>query len=214
MSPGRACSTLTVEGLLDAFASSTPVPGGGSAAALAGATGAALLIMVASLPKTRTGASSESPELDAAAGRLRPLRETLTALIDRDAAAYTSVIDALRLPKADESQVSSRRQAIDSALRGATDTPLDTMRACRQALADALIVATHGAPSARSDVGVAIELLRAALRGAGMNVDANLASLKEAAYVRRVSAERQRLESESAVDEERGLALLARPAAR
>jgi formiminotetrahydrofolate cyclodeaminase len=210
MSPEGSLSSRSLVELLDAFASSAPVPGGGSAAALTGATGVALLIMVAGLSKTRTGTSSESLELAAAAERLRPLRETLTALVDRDAEAYTSVMDARRLPKTNDDQVVRRRQAIASAMLRATETPLDTMRACRHALADALIVASLGAPSASSDVGVAIELLRAAGRGAAMNVDTNLPSLKDTTYADRVRAEREQLDAESTAAVERALALLAR----
>jgi len=209
MSPERSLSSLSLPDLLDAFASSTPVPGGGSAAALTGATGVALLIMVAGLPKTRTGASSESAELAAASARLRPLRDTLTALIDRDAEAYASVVNAFRLPKGDDAQAARRRQAIASAMMSATETPLDTMRVCRQALASALIVARHGAASASSDVGVAIELLRAASQGAAMNVDTNLASLRDATYLDRVRREKEQLHVESAADAERALSLLA-----
>jgi formiminotetrahydrofolate cyclodeaminase len=91
-------SQLTLDALLDAFASNTPVPGGGSAAALAGAVGASLLIMVAGVPKTRHGTDEERQALDAAAGRLRPVRDELKALIDRDSDAYTSVLHAYRLP--------------------------------------------------------------------------------------------------------------------
>src|SRR5574342_1368552 len=112
-------SSLTVGELLDAFASNQPVPGGGSAAALAGAVGTSLLIMVAGLPKTRTGAQSERDFLDAAAVRLRPLRLTLTDLIDRDSDAYAGVVSAYRLPKGTDAEQTARRRAIDEAMRAA-----------------------------------------------------------------------------------------------
>jgi len=209
MKAGPPFAERTLADLLNAFAANTPVPGGGSAAALAGAAGVALLMMVAGLPKTRTGAATESAALRAAAVRLRLLRDALTTLIDRDADAYSSVMTALRLPKADQAQAAVRRHAFESAMRGATEAPLDTMRACRQALGEAIIVAAQGAASAASDVGVAIELLRAAVRGAAMNVDANLSSLKAAPEVDRARAARSQLAAESAADAERGLALLA-----
>jgi formiminotetrahydrofolate cyclodeaminase len=205
-------SSRTLDELLDAFASNAPVPGGGSAAALAGAVGAALLIMVAGL-KRRTDDTWARPLADAA-GRLQPLREELTALVDRDADAYASVMSALRLPKADDAQAAARRLALDSAMRSATEAPLETMRRCRRALGEALIVAERCVPSAASDVGVAIELLRAAVHGAEMNVDTNLASIDDAAYLTRSSAEKQKLATESTADAERGLALVGAAKAR
>jgi len=208
MSRERSYSTYTLDALLEAFASNAPVPGGGSASALAGATGVALLIMVASMQKAGTTASVE---LAAAAARLRPLRDALTSLIDRDGDAYTSVIDALRLPKGSDAQAVVQRQAFESAMREATEAPLEVMRMCRLALADALIVAAQGRRSAASDVGVAIELLRAAARGASMNVDTNLPALNDTAYVDRVRTERRQLDVDSAADAERALALLSRP---
>jgi formiminotetrahydrofolate cyclodeaminase len=197
-----------VASLLDAFASNQPVPGGGSAAALAGAVGTSLLIMVAGLAKTRTGAQSERDFLDAAAVRLRPLRLTLTDLIDRDSDAYAAVVAAYRLPKGTDAEQVARRRAIEEALRAATDTPLETMRACQQALADAVIVAGGGAKSASSDAGVAIELLGAALRGAALNVDTNIGSLTDRALAERMRQERQDLERRGAADAARARALL------
>jgi formiminotetrahydrofolate cyclodeaminase len=185
---------LTVAELLDAFASNQPVPGGGSASALAGAVGASLLIMVAGLPKTRHGTDEERSALTAAAGRLRPLRDELTLLVDRDSNAYKSVINAYRLPKSNEAEQAMRRQAIDEAMRAATEAPLATMRACERIMREAETVSTSGAPSAASDVAVAIELLKAAARGAALNVDTNLALAKDAEYASRISQERRDLE--------------------
>src|SRR5690242_16690117 len=109
-------SAMVLVDLLDAFASNDPVPGGGSAAALAGALGASLLLMVAGLAKTRTGAPEEAADLAAAAARLRPLRDTLTLLVDRDSDAYSAVVDAMRLPKTTETDKQQRRSAIDLAM--------------------------------------------------------------------------------------------------
>src|SRR5437764_1324591 len=80
--------------LLAQFASAAPTPGGGSASALASALGTSLLIMVASLPRTRSGSSDERAVLANAAEALRPLTERLTGAIDADAAAYDQVVAA------------------------------------------------------------------------------------------------------------------------
>jgi formiminotetrahydrofolate cyclodeaminase len=194
---------MALADLLDAFASTDAVPGGGSAAALAGALGASLLLMVAGMTKTKSGAPEETADLADAAVRLRPLRDTLIGLVDRDSDSYRGVMAAFKLPKASEPERSARARAIDEATRAATDAPLDTMRACQQALAGAVVVASNGNRNAASDVGVAIELLLAALRGARLNVDVNLKGLADASYVADVRTECDALERDAAADAER-----------
>ena len=200
---------MALEDLLDAFASTDPVPGGGSAAALAGAVGTSLLLMVAGIPKTKTGAPEETADLAEASSRLHPLRDQLLELVDRDSDAYTQVMDALKLPKTSDAEKAARKQAIDAATRAATETPLDTMRACQQALRGAVIIATNGNRRTTSDVGVGVELLLAALRGARMNVDINLSALDDKPYVERVTEEADELVSDGERDAERARRALA-----
>jgi len=201
----RSYSNFSVRDLLDAFSSTAPAPGGGAGAALTGAIGVSLLLMAAGIRASRPGESTDSMELADATDRLRSLRPALAALVDRDAEAYTSVIAALRLPVTPDEAAERRQVALASALRAATDVPLEMMRACRHALREAPIVATHSIRSTRGDVGVAIELLRSAVRGAGLTIDANLASLKDASYAGVVKEERQRLDAESEADAESAL---------
>jgi len=191
---------MAVADLMDAFASTDPVPGGGSAAALAGAVGTSLLLMVAAMPKTRSGAPEETADLAEAASRLHPLRDSLLELVDRDSEAYRQVMDAFRLAKESDEEKATRKQAIERATRVATEAPLNTMRACQQALRGALIVARNGNRRTTSDVGVGVELLLAALRGARLNVDINLSSLEDAAYAARTRAEAEELERDAAAD--------------
>lgn len=193
---------MALADVLDAFATTDPVPGGGSAAALAGAIGTSLLLMVAAMPKTKTGAPEETADLAEAATRLHPLRDQLLELVDRDSDAYKQVMDAYRLPKASDVEKASRQDAIDRAMRSATATPLDTMRACQQALRGAVTVAANGNRRTTSDVGVGVELLVAALRGARMNVDINLAALDDQEYVGRVRTEAGELERDAVADAE------------
>src|SRR5688500_17574085 len=173
MSDNPSLSSMVVADLLDAFASNDPVPGGGSASALAGAVGVSLLIMVAGLSRTKTGSDEEAADLAEASARLRPLRDELMALVDEDSAAYTAVVAAMRLAKTTDAEQQARRAAIDAAMRAATETPLDTMRVCQQALRGATIVAGAGNPNAASDAAVAVELLGAAMRGAALNIEVN-----------------------------------------
>lgn len=180
--------------LLDAFAAATPAPGGGAAAALTGALGASLLVMVASLSKTRHGTPEDAAALAGAAAAVAPLRARLAELVDEDTAAYDAVVEAYRLPKSSDEERRVRRDAVQAALRRATDVPLEVMRACDEALRQATTVAERGNPAAASDCGVGLELLRAAFAGALLNVRANLGSISDAAYAAQTSAAIDRLE--------------------
>ncbi|HUL73612.1 MAG TPA: cyclodeaminase/cyclohydrolase family protein, partial [Vicinamibacterales bacterium] len=170
--------------LLDAFSSPDPTPGGGSASALAGALGAALLAMVAGLPKTRTNTPEERSTLDDVRRQLLKLRATLVELVDRDAAAYDLVVAAYKKPKTTDSEKAERKAAIAAALRAATDVPLETMKACAEVLGLGKTVAEHGNVSAASDIGVGLHLAMAGLTGGRLNVETNLSSLGDEAYAR------------------------------
>jgi formiminotetrahydrofolate cyclodeaminase len=193
-------SDLYLRDVLDAFAAAAPAPGGGSAAALTGALGVSLLLMAVSIRMSKTAESPDPSELTDAAGRLRSLRTEMTALVDRDAEAYTAVLAAVRMPRSDEAARIRRQEAHALAMRTATDVPLETMRTCCRALRDASVVASQAVRSTHSDVGVAIELLRAAVRAAGITIDANLDSSEDVEYAARVRDERRQLESEGAAD--------------
>jgi len=181
------------DALLEAFSSSDPTPGGGSASALAGAVGASLLAMVAGLPKTRHGRDEDRAGLDAARGALLALQRALAELMDRDSEAYDRVVAAFRLPKSTDAETAARSAAVQAAFRDATETPLAVMRACEETIRLADTVAERGNPSASSDVQVGIELAAAGLRGARLNVEINLGSLKDAAFVEQVKGEVDRL---------------------
>ena len=168
--------------LLNAFSSSDPTPGGGSASALGSAVGASLLLMVARLPKTRTGSDEDRAALAAADAALADVRARLVAAIDADTAAYDRVVAAYKLPKASSGEQAARKAAIQQALRAATDVPLDVVRQSAAALATAVAIAAHGHRAAASDAGVALALLRAGAHGARLNVDINLASVSDADY--------------------------------
>jgi len=171
----------TVTSFLDALSSADPTPGGGSAAALVGATGASLLAMVAGMPKSRTNSAEERTALDQAHGVLLAHRATLIDLIDRDAAAYDLVIAAFRRPKGTDEEKAARRAAVQEATRVATEVPLETIRACVETMKAGRAAAAHGNPNAASDVKVGYRLLMAAAEGAKDNVEINLGGLTDAA---------------------------------
>jgi len=175
-----------VDDLLQAFRSPDPTPGGGSAAALAGAIGASLLAMVAGLPKSRAATEEDVERLQAAGRRCAAIAGDLTTLVDRDSEAYDLVVGAYKQPKGTDEEKAARSAAIQQAMRAAIAAPLEVMRACAAAAEQGVVVAALGNPSASSDVRVGFELLGAGLRGAKLNVEINLGSVKDAAYVETV----------------------------
>ena len=182
-------TSMTTSELLAAFRSSEPTPGGGSASALAGAVGASLLAMVAGLPKPRAANDDELRQLGDAGAQCSALAVQLEALIDDDSAAYDLVVGAFRMPKGTDEEKAARTAGIQRALTAATEAPLNVMRRCAEALALASVVDALGNQNASIDVAVARGLLSAGLSGARENVEINLASLKDEAYVVRVRKE-------------------------
>jgi formiminotetrahydrofolate cyclodeaminase len=182
-------STKTLPDILDAFSSTDPTPGGGSAAALNGAIGASLLAMVAGLPKSKSNTPEERQALDAARATLLDLRATLIDLIDRDAAAYDLVVAAYKHPKGTDEEKAARSAAIQHAMRVATEVPTETMKACAAVLEAAGPVAEFGNPSAKSDVAVGVQTVSAGMQGALFNVEINIGSLKDAALVDAITLE-------------------------
>ena len=191
---------MSVAQLLDALSSANPTPGGGTAAAIAGAMGTSLLVMVTSLARSKNNTDDEKAALAKARDVLMPLTAHLRQLADNDAQSFDRVMAAYRLPKNSDEEKTARTQAIQSALQGATIVPLDTLRACADALAHARVVAEHGNRSAASDAGVAIGLLRAAASGAHANVQINLDGIKDEAFRTKTGAEAERLSSAAAAD--------------
>ena len=192
----------TVRDLLAAFASPDPTPGGGSASAVASAMGASLLLMVAALPKMRSGSDDDRVALNAASSALVSVQQQLVEAIDADSFAYDAVVAAYKLPKGDEGEQTARKAAIQRALRGATDVPLGVMRLSLAALREARGIAEHGHRAAASDIGVAATLLAAGARGAKLNVDINLGSLSDPSYVEAVRSESKRLAGAAAEEAE------------
>ena len=177
-------TSLPLAELLDRIAAPTPAPGGGAAAAITGAIGAALSAMVASLPRTRHDSADERTRLDLAARDLAAHRVALARLAEDDAAAVEALIAAARRPHGTAAEADVRRQAMADAAREATRVPLETSRLCAEALERTRDVAAAGARVAVSDVFVAIGLLKAAADGAASNVRANIEDLTDEAFVR------------------------------
>lgn len=165
---------LSASDLLDRVGSTDPTPGGGSAAALAGALGAALAAMVCAMPKTRGGTPEERARLDRALERARAAGERLRELVDEDSAAFDGVMAAFRLPKGTDEEKAARRQAIADAGRRATEVPLETAERCLEVLEAASEAAAVGNPNAASDARTSAATALAGLLGALENVRINV----------------------------------------
>jgi formiminotetrahydrofolate cyclodeaminase len=182
----------TVERFLERLASDAPTPGGGSAAALAGALGASLLLMTCRLVRSRNHSTEERGRLDESAGRLEAIASGLKAAVDQDTESFDAVMAAMRLPRGTEAEKRARSEAIQAATRRATEVPLGVAERAAEALAIGEEIVGAINPNALSDLGSGVALLEAAMEGAAMNVRVNLTSIKDGAWVGGI---RSRIES-------------------
>ncbi|MEO7646960.1 MAG: cyclodeaminase/cyclohydrolase family protein, partial [Gemmatimonadaceae bacterium] len=177
----------SVTGFLGAVASSSPAPGGGSVAAHAGALAAALAQMVAGLTIGKEKYAPVDAEMKELSIRAAALTNTLSALVKRDADAYTEVSSAYALPKETDTDKAARDQAIQGALLKAADVPLETARACAEVAELALTAAERGNTNAVSDAGVAALLAEAGCKAASYNVRINATSITDRGVATRLN---------------------------
>ncbi len=173
----------------------TPTPGGGAASALSLALSYALLSMVAGLTlksKKYEGAWDIAKEVQnrAYAGIKKALE-----LMKEDTEAFNEVMESFKLPKNTEEEKKARKEAIQKALKKATDVPLRTMEAAFDTTGDLKALLEHGNKNAISDVGVAALQARAAYDGAKMNVLINLGSIKDEEFVKSIRSKLDEMDS-------------------
>ncbi|MGI8658394.1 MAG: cyclodeaminase/cyclohydrolase family protein [Candidatus Limnocylindria bacterium] len=164
--------------LVHRMATSDPVPGGGSAAAMAGAMGAALIHMVVELSVGRPDTENFAVPLTEIGVASAQFQSELMGLVDADAVAYAAVVHSRRLPRTTEREREARRVQFDAAIREAVRAPLAVARAASEVLDLAARLAPIGNRKAISDVGVGAMLASTALRGAALNVEINLPMVK------------------------------------
>jgi glutamate formiminotransferase / formiminotetrahydrofolate cyclodeaminase len=183
----------SLSGFVASVAASTPTPGGGSIAAHAGALAAALAQMVAGLTAGKKKYAAVDAEMRDVAVRAAGIGNALASLVVRDAASFTAVTAAHQLPADTEEHQRARTSAIDDALLGAAEVPLETARACAQVAELALAVAERGNSNAVTDAGVAALLAEAGCVGASYNVRINVGALSEKARGAALAAEAKTL---------------------
>ena len=162
---------------LDALASAAPTPGGGSAAAFTAAEAAALTAMVARLTVGKKKYAELEAQMQDLAEQADALRSKLTTAIAEDSAAFEAVMQAYRLPRADEAQTAQRAEAIHAATLEAARVPLETAEMALEGMRLAEQAAASGNLNAITDAWSAAVLAHAAISCAGANVRINLAAL-------------------------------------
>jgi methenyltetrahydrofolate cyclohydrolase len=194
------------ENSLDQFlhdlASGNPTPGGGSAAAIMGAMGAALVSMVCNVSFGKKGCEAAEPELRNMLVRSEELRRHLAAMVAEDIAAFDSLMAAYKLAKSSDEEKARRAETIQACLERATEVPLECARACSQVVAMARRAADLGYKHVISDVGAGVAAADAALRSAALNVFINAPSLKDRRFATSAIEEVERLARTSAADSE------------
>jgi len=162
-----------IEEFLDALASQAATPGGGGAAAIIGAMGAALVSMVCNLTIGKKKYADVEADMKDVLGKAEALRLRLTAMIEDDAKAFDAVMGAYGMAKETDQQKAARDKAIQAGLKLATDVPLACARAAREVIDLAAIAADKGNLNVISDAGVGVLAAYAALRSAALNVFTN-----------------------------------------
>jgi len=169
---------------LDGLASPAPTPGGGGAAAIMGAMGAALVSMVCNLTIGKKPYADVEAEMQATLARSEDVRARLTGMVQADAEAFGRVMAAYGLPKDSPEQKQARSQAIQVALQAAADVPLACARACAEVIELSRVVAVKGNKNVVSDAGVAVLAAYGALQSAALNVQVNASAIKDEDFVR------------------------------
>ena len=187
---------LSIKEFLKEAASSSPVPGGGSAAALSAALAAGLSEMVAGLTVGRKGFEEFDEEMKKIATSAAILRDRCSENIDRDAESYNQVIAAFRMPKDSEVETKVRNEAIQAALKHAALVPLETARQAFEIVELAEKVVQNGNPNAITDGVVAAMLARTAVLSGLYNVKINLTSINDNDFVADLSKQVDQLKEE------------------
>lgn len=173
----------TIHHFLDDLASKSATPGGGSAAAIMGAMGAALVSMVCNLTIGKKNYEFVEPEMKEILAKSESLRAQLMDMVRSDVEVFNKVMAAYGLPKETDEQKSARSQQIQSALQEATDVPIECAKACAEVIRLSRIVAEKGNRNVVSDAGVAVVAGHAALKSAALNVYVNVGSIKDEKFV-------------------------------
>ena len=182
-------ASLTLAEFNERLASSEPVPGGGSASAIAGALAASLLAMVCRLSIDRPKYEPYRATIERALATADESRQRLMALADEDARAYAGFSAARKLPHETTEQEAARAAATAAAARAASEAPMSIVRECARLLEEIAATAGRSNVNATSDIEVAARLSAAAAHGAAANVMINLPIVGDERFTGMMGAE-------------------------
>jgi methenyltetrahydrofolate cyclohydrolase len=183
---------MTIQTFLDELASKTSTPGGGGAAAVSGAMGAALISMVANFTIGKKGHEDVEEECKEILAKSEKLRSDLTDAINDDVVVFNRVMASYGMPKETDEEKAARSAEIQAALKEATDVPLQCAKLCREVINLSEPVAEKGNNNVISDAGVAVLAGYAGLRSAALNVYINIGGIKDKEFA---DDRRQQLET-------------------
>ena len=192
----------SIQTFLDDLASERPTPGGGGAAAVSGAIGAALVSMVANLTIGKKNYEAVWQNLEAVNAKAVALRAELIRAIDEDVVAFNAVMGAYGLPRATDEEKAKRAAAIQAALKDATLAPLRAVKACFEVIRLSAAAAEKGNLNVISDAGVAVLSANAGLRSAALNVFINAKAIKDRDFAEKQIAEVNALLAQAAATTE------------
>lgn len=173
----------TIGAFLEALASPAATPGGGGAAALSGAMGAALISMICNLTIGRPNFTEVEAAMQDILTRSELLRARLAEMVNKDAQAFSQVMAAYQLPQESDEEKRVRRAAIQEGLKAATLAPLAIAQACADVIELGQRAIEMGNPNAVGDAGVGVLCARAGLKSAALSALINLAMVKDEAFV-------------------------------
>jgi formiminotetrahydrofolate cyclodeaminase len=187
-----------INGYLERLASAEPVPGGGSAAAIVAAIGAALVGMVARICERSPKYAAHATELHDVVAETDALRQRLDAARRRDEDAFAQVVAAQALPAGSDAAKTARRGALEAALRNAAQAPLDAASLALDVTRLAERTLRVPNKNLASDLGCAAEFGSAALIACAYNVRVNHRYMRDKAAVMQQSAQLAGYEAEAA----------------
>ena len=174
---------ITVREFVGVLSSSSPAPGGGSAAALSGALGASLVAMVCRLTIGKKGFEEHEALLKSSLENADSIAKDLLEAVQKDTEAFDFVMAAFALPKATDEEKTIRAATIQEALKGAVYSPENIADKCHKVLEIANGIIDKCNPNAMSDIAVGALEAWTGLQGAVLNVRINLPSIKDTEYV-------------------------------
>ncbi|RXK88922.1 formiminotransferase-cyclodeaminase [Chlorobaculum sp. 24CR] len=182
MKPDGTLGWSAISAYLDTLASADPTPGGGAAAAVTAAEGAALLSMVCNLTIGKKKFADVEDEVHSILEQCETARRQMLNLGDRDMEVFGTIMEVYKMPKTTPEEAEARRTAIQLALKASSEAPFELFKRCLATLPHADRLEQIANPSVLSDVIVGRYLLVAGLMSAMANVEANLATIDDAEF--------------------------------